>query len=268
MNEDAQINLADIAAMQSFIAALKAPQNYRDGKTIKRLPARLYQALWRIAEPDNPTTTLLAQRKAAAEAALKYARFRLLDVSLKFQQANAGQRRVSAELLDQWQREAQHWTKVLNGASEALARGGFDVMGAPDSPQWQHAAQTIGKRFDDLEGIADRAKSGGYGPGANQRSFLQHVGQVADFGRAAYENARVDHLAGTKGHDEFKRLLGAADHCTRHRGRPGCIDAAAMGWVIRENLILIGDCACYGACHCVIVSRKSGRDERLRKAGK
>jgi len=198
--------------------------------------------------------------KAAANAAVNKARGELQLTTQRLAQEAARNRGFTVDQVRAWEREAKQATKDLIGASEALARGGFDRM---KPAHWEAAAARCEQPFAAIERIAQRAISGVYGAELESGHFSLHISQVAAAGRSSYENARLDNATEELGHDEFKRLLGDSDSCTSARGRLGCIEAAEMDWCTRDEFIEIGGCTCHDGCNCGAISRRSGQAQRL-----
>jgi hypothetical protein len=194
----------------------------------------------------NGGTVSLADVKAGAEAAVQQAR---ADLAVLADRAQRGQ--ITGEV---WYRGAQDAIKRLHYANAALARGGWAQM----RPQDVRAVEaTIEEELTRLRRFARNIDLGLIR--VNSPGFLHRNQQYADAARATYENTRLDDNAEKRGHNEFKRVLGAADHCRTDavKGRIGCLEAAAMGWVPADKFILIGGCTCWGGCHCVALSRRS-----------
>jgi len=188
----------------------------------------------------------LADIKAGAEAAVQRAR---ADLERLAERAQRGE--ISGA---QWYREAQDAIKRLHFCNAALARGGWAAMRPQD---FRAVEAIIEEELTLLRRFARNIEVGLVR--VNSPGFLRRSGQYADRARATYENTRIDDNAEKRGHDEFRRVLGAADHCrtSAKRGTLGCIEAAAMGWVSRVQFILIGGCTCHGGCHCIAQSRRS-----------
>ena len=77
------------------------------------------------------------------------------------------------------------------------------------------------------------------------------ITKVGRWARAAWGIA-VNVLTGRKKRDGFtmgRRILGGCDHC------PGCLDAAAQGWVPLDAVVAIGDSYCREFCCCSIEYR-------------
>jgi hypothetical protein len=198
--------------------------------------------------------------KAATNATVTESRARLAQSTLKLTQQAAKNRGFSRAEVLAWEADAKQLLKALNGANAALARGGFNRMRRGD---WEAAAKRLEPQFKAVERVAQRAIAGSYGAELQNGSLLVHVQNIANAARGTYEATRLDNAQERLGHDEFKRILGASDHCTSERGFTGCVEAAEMDWCSREEFIEIGDCTCHGNCNCVAVSRRSGQNERL-----
>lgn len=210
------------------------------------------QALQFVAANGRPIAPQVV--KAGANAAAAEARAGLAQLTLELAQAAQGKGGFTRAEVRAWSSTAKSLLKTLHGANEALARGGLAQM---TPAHWAAAAGRAERSLDAVDRVAARIERGGYGPELTNGQLLTHAQNLTNAGRSTYENARVDN-ARDAGHDEFKRLLAAGDNCTSDRGLTGCVEAASMGWVSRDELIEIGDCTCHGNCNCVLISRRSG----------
>lgn len=78
--------------------------------------------------------------------------------------------------------------------------------------------------------------------------FLSRVELYAEASRGTYmaiEEREMELL----GREEYRNLLGAADHCD------DCLDQTARGWVKIGELIEVGDRQCLSRCRCVFEYR-------------
>ena len=75
---------------------------------------------------------------------------------------------------------------------------------------------------------------------------IRRAGMYARAGNAIYQNNLLK-IAERNGKTEVKRVLGVTDdHChPDKKGRPGCVELAALGWVPMSQAVPIGDASCY-----------------------
>jgi hypothetical protein len=277
----------NVGDMKAFVYRISTSIEYRAGQgknaPIKRLTARTAHELWMATEGGNfgrfqwdaKTLQFLFNRrpvapevpKAAANMVAREARFRMQDEAIKLQQlargeiprANGVTGPLNAKDLRSFRSKLMAATRASIGANAALGRGGWEQM---TGSAWDAAHGRLKPHLETVDRIISRIDSGGYGPNIND-GLLNHIGNLANAGRSVYENTRLDNATDELGHDEFKRLLGNADNCTSMRGFTGCIEAAAMDWVSRDEFIEFGGCTCHDGCNCVGISRRAGQDERL-----
>lgn len=255
----AQFGEADKAAVQSFVTNLRRGGSTLVRKRVVTVSATIARQLWAAGEKGSAFTfdrralrylrgaEMVAPEtvKAAAEAALSEARFKIHDAALRLQQG----RLDVADWLDEHNRHV----KVLHGAENVLARGGFREMTSAD---WESAGNGVARDYGYSRAFAEDVASGRYGiAGENMGdAVLQRAGLYADNGRAVFENAQVANAKDRLGHDRARRILGAVDHCD------GCVEAAEAGWVDIEDVLPIGEAQCLGRCNCVIITSAAGNE--------
>jgi hypothetical protein len=255
----AQFGEADIAQVAAFAASLRSPGMALDGKKIVKISAEAARQFWfagtkasrfdynraTLEYLSNSTPVDRAVVKAAADAASKEARFRIMDAALRLQQGTLD--------VAGWATEHNNAVKLLTGAESALARGGLNEMTVAD---WQSAAQKAFNEFGYGRAFAEDAARGRYGvPGDSMgNAVLQRAGYFANTGRATYENTQVENAKDRLGHDKARRIKGEADSC------PDCIDWELLGWIDIDEMLSdypIGASVCRD-CHCIIITGNEG----------
>jgi len=80
---------------------------------------------------------------------------------------------------------------------------------------------------------------------------IRRAGMYARAGNGIYQNERL-RIAERNGMTEARRVLGVTDdHChPDKKGRPGCVELAAMGFVPIGQAVPIGDASCFSNCLC------------------
>jgi hypothetical protein len=134
--------------------------------------------------------------------------------------------------------------KVQHLAAAMIAHGGRNAMTQAD---YGWTGQRIRDQYDYLrkfaEGIASDTQ-----PLADQA--IARAALYGQAGRATYEAMRAGDAV-TRGENEERNVLGAADHCT------DCVGASAQSWVPLGTLIPIGSRICKANCRCRIDRRVS-----------
>jgi hypothetical protein len=257
---------SEIRSIVAFVAQSRALYRYEQGGRTRSIDMRLYRNLWthRNGFSWNRQTLAFQFRgtpvppvtvKQVVNAISLDARFQMLDATLKLQQAAQVAKRVDAAALDSWRDVFDAGIRRGVGAAGVLGRGGFDEMTADN---WRALAVRAQVQLDYRQGFEQRIVSGNYGGDLASSRILRDAGQYTNSFRSVYENTRLDDRQEKLGHDLFWRVLGASDHCRSGKGGIGCVEAAAMGKVSRDEFVEIGECACGSACNCIGMSEKSG----------
>lgn len=247
----------DIVAVRAFADSVKASGEALSKGRVIRVTADTVKQMMNAGGNgsafsfDRATLRFVTRRglvadnvvKAAAEALVSDARFKISDAALRLQQGT-----LSAA---DWIEEHNRLVKLLNGAESALGRGGIDQMTPRD---WEKAGDKVFDQYGYSRAFAEDVAGGRYGVVGQElkQGVLQRAESYANAGRATYENTRVDNAKDKLNHTKARRILGDADSC------PDCIAAAADGWVDIEDVVEIGDSVCNVNCHCIIVTGEEG----------
>jgi hypothetical protein len=255
---------SEIKAIVAFVASSRTLFRYQRGERTRSVDMALYRNLWThrngfswnrqvLAFEFRGTPVPPATVKQVVNAISLDARFQMLDATLKLQQAAQMAKRVEPAALSTWRDLFDSGIRRGVGAAGVLGHGGFDEM-TPDN--WRALAGRAQVQLEYRAGFEQRILTGEYGGDLSSGRLLQHAGSYTNSFRSVYENTRLDDRQEKLGHDLFWRVLGASDHCHTGKGGIGCVEAAAMGKVSRDEFVEIGECACGNGCNCIGMSEK------------
>ena len=81
---------------------------------------------------------------------------------------------------------------------------------------------------------------------------MNRAGLYGSYGNALWQNIGLER-ASKKGLTEARRILGLTEtHCHDESDRPGCWELWKKGWMPIDEMVPIGDAACYINCQCHI----------------
>jgi hypothetical protein len=169
--------------------------------------------------------------KAACEAVIAQAQ---ADMGVLAQKVISGE--ISKAVFEQELRRAIDRTILGNAA---LAHGGIGNL----TPLiLERCAERIAPQYEYAAKFAREINAGMLSTAQISARSVSYANE----GRVTYENEYTE----TKKSVGFRlasRILGANDHC------PGCVEAAARGFVPVEELLPIGDAECGARCRCIVV---------------
>jgi hypothetical protein len=147
--------------------------------------------------------------------------------------------------LRQWQNLVADEVRLLHTATAAASRGGLRNL---DERAKREIKREIETQLTYLRNFALQVDTG------NQEingTFYNRLKGYARTAKATYTNQY--HLERVRmGGRRARRVLGVAEHCRTSRGKPGCFEEAAKGFVNAEDVVPIGKCVCLYNCHCRI----------------
>ncbi len=150
---------------------------------------------------------------------------------------------ISQSLLDgnitlsQWQLAIEQEVKLIDVASGATARGGWDQMTQSD---WGFVGSQVKSQYQYLANFANDIASG------KQKlngTLLNRARLYAQSGRMVFEAMRR-RMARNKGMTQECRILAPAEHCE------GCLEQSDLGWQPIGTLDPIGAEECRTNCMC------------------
>lgn len=145
--------------------------------------------------------------------------------------------------LPDWQRQAMQTVKVGHLEGLALASGGWDQLAQSD---FGWVGQRIRQQYRYLDSFAQQVADGSQ---ALNGGALARAEMYAEAARATHREAQRRE-AGSRGMEEERNQLGAADHCA------GCVSQSTAGWVPLGTLVPCGERDCLSRCHCVMRYRR------------
>lgn len=171
-----------------------------------------------------------------------------LDEALKAagreMRALSEQLRAGEITLAEWQVGMRDAIRRRHVYSAAIARGGWAQMSQAD---WGRVGPEVKRELEFLQAFAEQIESGRQ---PLDGRFIRRAEMYAEAGRGTYHVIEKRQFV-TRGYNEARRVLGAADHCN------GCVEQAARGWVPIDDVAQIGSQECRSNCHCDIEYRNT-----------
>lgn len=195
--------------------------------------------------PDSLTYVSKAgqRTKAVSSSSIK------LDVNRFARGVQADLRRLTNQLLhgqlsaQRWYDESARVLKLSYRATADVARGTQDDMTHEERQRWLELALAL---LLLLNRAAQAINTGAF---PLDGSLTAYIGSLGAANNGLYENWRLEE-ANRLGYREARRVLTPADHCRDSKGRKGCIELAALGWVPIEQAVKIGGATCRDHCRC------------------
>jgi hypothetical protein len=200
--------------------------------------------LWddRLRQYVDPSTkpARMVSRRAVREELDK-----TLDATKERARGIARQLREGRITAAEFRREMAVVVKDVNCIGAAAAKGGWAQMSQSD---WGRVGPRVKEQLQFLNAFTQDVVDGKV---RLDGRFESRAAQYANTGRASYEKtARREFVS--RGYDQARRILGAADHC------PGCVLQDSLGWVDINDVAEIGSQECRHNCKCHIEYRHSG----------
>ncbi|NIQ08555.1 MAG: hypothetical protein GWO23_02240 [Gammaproteobacteria bacterium] len=149
--------------------------------------------------------------------------------------------------LADWQVRMSDQIRALHTASAVLAKGGFGRM-SPDD--YTRLSEKIEEQIRYLDNFARQIANGQQ---QLNGTLCRRMQLYIEAGRGTYHDIER-RLMEDRGFDEYRNILGAAEHCD------GCIGETDKGWVAIGELIPIGERECMNNCQCTYEYRMSEND--------
>lgn len=148
----------------------------------------------------------------------------------------------------QWYDESARLLKLSYRATADVAGGSGEDMNREDRQRWLELALLLllllNRAADDLNvGVVPR-----------DGRLTSYIGSLGAANNELYENWRLGQAL-DRGYREARRVLTDADHCRDSKGRPGCVELAALGWQPIEKVVRIGGATCRRHCKCLMEFR-------------
>jgi hypothetical protein len=157
--------------------------------------------------------------------------------------------------IEEWQRQTANLVKSTHLANAAAAKGGWGQMTPAD---FGRVGQRLKLQYQHLRKFAKEAATGALTP----ENIERRAGMYARSAAGAFERSRFDTFqamasAGIK--VEMRNKLGKAEHCHTGKGRVGCAEESARGWVRLGDMTLPGERQCLSNCRCSVQYKVDGK---------
>lgn len=159
-------------------------------------------------------------------------------------QRNLANRLINGTIsLQEWYDDSARAMKLSYRAAINIARGSSLEMAALEEQHWQEIMEL---QMEKLNSLAERVERGDK---PLDGTLLNAACQLGEAVNTLFENWKLWE-AKLLGKTQARRRVTSAEHCKGNELRSGCRELARLGWVLIEDVVPIGDAACYGNCRC------------------
>lgn len=143
----------------------------------------------------------------------------------------------------QWYDSAVRVMKLSYRAISQIAIGSHLDMTAIENQRW---LDTMVRQVESLNGFTERIQSGTVPIDGRLLLGACALGRRLSM---VFEDWKL-WQAKMQGKTMGRRILTHAEHCHDTSSRRGCVELARLGFVPIENMVPIGEAACYSGCRC------------------
>ncbi len=199
-----------------------------------------------VYDPDTERYTNIAGGHVVTDQQLRRYVFNVSNQASLRMKKSTQQLIAGVILLAAWYEEMRSLMSALYRTVSILSIGGFLFEDDTARNLFYLLALPQFGRLDNFERQLET------GVQALDGRAMNRAGLYGSYGNGLWQNIGLDRAKG-KGKIEARRILGPTEtHCHDETDRPGCWELWEKGWMPIDEMVPIGDAACYNNCRCHI----------------